>query len=117
MEKRKIVRRIYRVGRMSAEEAAAVQETRRKIMEEFPPKKRPVPDVITLDNLRHLMAELRKARTEGGLSLADVKERSGIDKPTLSRLENLAYDNPTIGTLVRYAQAVGKKIQVVLRNA
>lgn len=52
-----------------------------------------------------------------GLSLADMKERTGIERSALSRLENNAEANPTVNTLTRYADAVGKKVFVVLTNA
>jgi predicted transcriptional regulator len=41
---------------------------------------------------------LRQRREEAGLSLTDVAERSGIDKASLSRLENGWYPNPTLNT-------------------
>ncbi len=53
---------------------------------------------------------LRRHREQAGLSLADVAERSGIDKASLSRLENGWYPNPTINTLARYARAIGKRL-------
>ena len=54
--------------------------------------------------------DLKTTRNAAGLSLADVAERSGIDKAALSRLENGVHDNPTVETLMRYAAAVGKKL-------
>jgi len=60
--------------------------------------------------LRVLMHALRKERERQGLSLADVAERSGIDKAALSRLETGAQTNPTIDTLWRYAYAIGKDL-------
>ena len=42
---------------------------------------------------------LRQFREEAGLTLADVAERSGVDKASLSRLENGFYPNPTMNTL------------------
>ncbi len=59
---------------------------------------------------------LKQERMKQGLSLADVTERSGIDKPNLSRLENEAEANPTVATLSRYADALGKRFFVVLAN-
>jgi transcriptional regulator with XRE-family HTH domain len=50
------------------------------------------------------------------LSLADVAERSGIDKAALSRLENGVHDNPTVETLARYAAALGKKLTWSLQD-
>jgi transcriptional regulator with XRE-family HTH domain len=60
--------------------------------------------------IRRIVYDLKKAREAAGLSLADVAEKSGIDKAALSRLENGVHDNPTVETLMRYAAAVGKKL-------
>jgi ABC-type phosphate transport system auxiliary subunit len=57
---------------------------------------------------------LRQERERQGLSLADVQERTGIDRSALSRLENAADPNPTFATLQRYAQALGKEFVVAL---
>jgi transcriptional regulator with XRE-family HTH domain len=46
-----------------------------------------------------------------------MKERTGIERSTLSRLENDAEANPTVDTLTKYAAAVGKKVLVVLADA
>ena len=46
-----------------------------------------------------------------------MKERTGIERSTLSRLENNATANPTINTLSRYADAVGKKVFVIFADA
>ena len=64
--------------------------------------------------LVQLAAELRRARRRAGLSLAEVSKRSGLDRAALSRLENGVRDNPTLGTLGRYARALGLKILVSL---
>ncbi len=53
---------------------------------------------------------LRQHRENAGLSLGDVAERSGLDKATLSRLENGWYPNPTLNTLARYARGIGKRM-------
>ena len=67
--------------------------------------------------LQHTMAVLKTERVKKGLSLTDIKERTGIERSTLSRLENNAAANPTINTLSRYADAVGKKVCVVFADA
>lgn len=59
---------------------------------------------------------LRRYRELAGLSLGDVASRSGIDKASLSRLENGLYPNPTIGTLARYARAIGKRLTLNLED-
>ena len=62
--------------------------------------------------VRELLAALKAARLGRGLSLADVGERSGIGKANLSRLENDPTPNPTLDTLLRYAEAVGVEMSV-----
>jgi hypothetical protein len=56
------------------------------------------------------VAELKRHREEQGLSLADVSERSGLDRALLSRLENGKILNPTLATLWRYADALGAQV-------
>ena len=46
-----------------------------------------------------------------------MKARSGIDRGTLSKLENEDDPNVTMNTLMRYAEAVGKTILVQLNDA
>lgn len=58
------------------------------------------------------IAELKRRREQLGLSLAEVSDRSGLDKGMLSRLENGKVLNPTMATLWRYAEAV--QMQVAL---
>jgi len=64
--------------------------------------------------LREAIAALKTTREALGLSLADIKASTGIEKSNLSRLENDPLANPTIDTLCRYAEAVGKEIVITL---
>ena len=64
-----------------------------------------------------MLTALRAERVRLGLSLADINERSGIDRAELSRLENNEDANPTLATLERYAAAVGKQMVVLLSDA
>lgn len=64
--------------------------------------------------LKEAVAALKMARESLGLSLADMKTSTGIEKSNLSRLENDPHPNPTIDTLCRYADAVGKEIVITL---
>jgi DNA-binding XRE family transcriptional regulator len=59
---------------------------------------------------------LRRHREQAGLSLGDVADRSGLDKATLSRLENGWYLNPTLNTLARYARGIGKRLVLDLED-
>ncbi len=60
---------------------------------------------------------LKRERKRQGLSFADMKARSGIDRTSACRLENSPGANPTIKTLERYAKALGKKLLIVLDDA
>lgn len=62
--------------------------------------------------LRDALQILKAERQTQGLSLSDIEQRSGIGRAALSRLENEADPNPTVLTLTRYADALGKKLVV-----
>jgi DNA-binding XRE family transcriptional regulator len=69
----------------------------------------PIPQWLYFELVR-IVSALKKAREAAGLSLADIAERSGIDKAALSRLENGVHDNPTVETLARSPTAVVKRL-------
>ena len=60
--------------------------------------------------LRPFVEEIKRAREAAGLTLAEVSRRCGIDQPALSRLENGHNKNPTLDTLWRCADAVGRSL-------
>lgn len=65
--------------------------------------------------LAAIMEELKAAREAKGLSrlsLADIYQRTGMDRSALSKLENVTNENPTIDTLLRYAEVVGKRLEI-----
>jgi len=66
--------------------------------------------------LMHFMNSLKAIRELKKLSLADLAERTGIDKGAISRLENGLTENPTIGTLERLARSIGKRIRIELED-
>ena len=70
--------------------------------------------VAALDKIDDLLKQLKSAREEKGLSLSDVSERTGMDRAALSKLESGERPNPTVSTLVRYADAVGMRLEVSL---
>jgi len=67
--------------------------------------------------LRQVLAALRDERERQGLSLADINARTGIDRAALSRLESNQDANPTLATLERYAEAIGKQLLVMLSDS
>ena len=60
---------------------------------------------------------LKKERQAQGLSLAVMQERTGMSRSALSRLENDESANPTIETLTRYAEALGKQLAITLTDS
>lgn len=65
-------------------------------------------EVAVRDAFRLLKAQ----RQALGLSLSDVEKKTGIGRAALSRLENETEPNPTVVTLTRYAEALGKQLVV-----
>ena len=61
-----------------------------------------------------LMARFKDLRERQGMSLAEVAMRMGIDPPALSRLETGKMLNPTLATLLKWAEALGQKLEVDL---
>jgi DNA-binding XRE family transcriptional regulator len=84
----------------SGEISRETYEAARRQLAEGPPS----------DPTRKLIAALRAERERLGLSLADVAERSGIDRAAIHKLEIGLNKNPTMATLVRYARALGAEI-------
>jgi len=64
--------------------------------------------------IANLIAQLRAARETAGVSLNELEIRTGIQKSSLSRLENSAAPNPTMLTLHRYAVAIGLSLKIDL---
>jgi len=111
--------RIFRASSKTAEERAREQTLRKKLQKERPSLEDLVrsgvcdPDaVMTMGmyfDVQRALRALKRERERCGLSIAEVAERSGLDRAVVSRLENGKQDNPTVATLMRYAAAVGKR--------
>ncbi len=113
-------RRIYRQTQRSPEELAELKAEREQFSLE-----RPGPEELSASGeydgpyrqgefmaLLCTLAALKQERQRQGMSLADVSERSGLDKAMLSRLENGKILNPTVATLWRYADAVNMTLKL-----
>jgi hypothetical protein len=61
-----------------------------------------------------LVAKFKAERERQGRTLAEVAERMGIDAPALSRLETGKMLNPTLATLHKWAEALGRELEVEL---
>ena len=109
------IRRVTRDRRLTPEEAAKYRDIRRQVAEELPELiERHHERMAALDECAAVIKLLKAAREEQGLSLADLMQRTGMDRSSLSRLETGRRPNPTIETLVRYADAVGKRVVLSL---
>ena len=99
------------------EQLAEIKAVRERFQREKPTRKQleasgeygPGMPTAVYFEIKILLHRLRKAREAANLSLADVAERTGMDKAALSRLET-GQGNPTIDTLARYAAALGKRV-------
>ena len=67
--------------------------------------------------LHEIMVRLRHERERQGLTLADLSKRTKIDQAALSRLETGSHGNPTLDTVYRIADALGKVIRCELCDA
>ena len=110
--------RIHQPRKQTAEQAAAEWAKRKRLQREKPgladllasgDYSEPLSQAEYWD-LRKAVLRLKQLREAAGLSLADVAERSGIDRAAICRLENGQHQNPTIGTLNRYADALGQRV-------
>ena len=112
------MKRITRNRRLTAEEAAKYKAIREQVAQELPDLiARHHARMATLDHLQELVVQLRAAREAKGLSLSDLTELTGMDRSAISKLETGQRANPTVETLVRYAEAVGKRLMVSLTDA
>lgn len=62
----------------------------------------------------NLMVKFKTLRESQGLTLAEVADRMGIDAPALSRLETGKTLNPTLATLLKWAEALRQRLEVEL---
>jgi ribosome-binding protein aMBF1 (putative translation factor) len=112
------LRRISRNRRLSSEEAAKYREVREQVAKELPELiARHEERRVALDQVSDLVQQLKTAREEKGLSLSDLTRLTGMDRSALSKLETGQRLNPTVETLVRYADAVGKRLVVSLASS
>jgi len=109
------MKRIIRDRWLSPEEAAKYKAIREQVQTELPDLiARHHERMAALDQLDELLRQLKAAREAKGLSLSDLTELTGMDASALSKLETGQRANPTVETLVRSAEAVGKRLVVSL---
>ena len=110
-----MVKQITRDHKLTPEEATKYRKIRQEIELEKPEiiiKAHQARRDARRKQLAAVMQSLKAAREAKGLSLADVYQLTGIDRSALSKLENVTNENPTIETLLRYAEIVGKRLEI-----
>ncbi|MCG8584093.1 MAG: helix-turn-helix domain-containing protein [Pirellulales bacterium] len=114
-----MAKQVTRDRQLTPEEAAKYHKVRAGIEAEKPQiiaKGQQARQAARRKQLATVMQQLKAAREAKGMSLADVYQRSGIDRSALSKLEKVTNENPTIDTLLRYAEVVGKRIDIEVRD-
>ncbi|MBI3860731.1 MAG: helix-turn-helix transcriptional regulator [Planctomycetia bacterium] len=99
----------------SPEQVAEEQAIRRQHAAN-PVRQRPAGalDQRSFTAILELVAQFKSAREKQGMTLAEVAGRMGIDAPALSRLETGKMLNPTFATLLKWAEALGQKLDLEL---
>jgi DNA-binding XRE family transcriptional regulator len=111
------MKRIIRDRKLTPEEVAKYNAIREQVAKELPDLiARHHERMATVDQLQDLFVQLKTAREAKGLSLADLTDLTGMDRSALSKLETGQRANPTVETLMRYAEAVGKRLVVSLTD-
>lgn len=64
--------------------------------------------------IQETLRVLKLEREAQGISLSAMEERSGMAKSNLSKLENAVDSDPTVATLMNYADALGKRLVITL---
>ena len=111
------MKRIVRERRLTPAEAAKNRTVRAQVAGELPELlARHDERTVVHEQIYLVWLQLKAAREAKGLSLADLSALTGMDRSALSKLENGQRANPTLDTLVRYAEAVGKRFVVALAD-
>ena len=66
------------------------------------------------DEAQKLGKNLKRIRTEKGISQGDIVKASGIDKAMISNIEN-GKTNPTLATIAKLAKAIGVSVGELMR--
>jgi transcriptional regulator with XRE-family HTH domain len=66
-----------------------------------------------MSTLADIADQLKAARRETGLSQAELADRAGVSRTTLTRMETLAKGDMSVSVLVRLLEAAGYDLKVV----
>ena len=124
MAKRKRARGVSRGRRLTPDEVAKINKARKEVEEELPEiiernrqrvqaRRKKAASELKMASGQGVFLILQEERIAQGLSLADLRERTGIDRSNLVRLMK-GDTNPTLETIQRVAAALGKEVRVEL---
>lgn len=86
-------------------------------MQSGPERRRRCAQALARDRtLQSLVADLVAARTDAGMSQAEVAARMFTATSAVSRLESGRYTRPTLTTIEKYARAVGACVEIRVRR-
>jgi ribosome-binding protein aMBF1 (putative translation factor) len=116
--------REHRKIERTPEQMAELKAVRERFQREKPTRKQleasgeygPGMPTVTYFAILGFLKQMRELREAAGLSLADMADRTGMDKAFVSRLET-GQGNPTVDTLARYAAALGKRVVFGIEEA
>jgi DNA-binding XRE family transcriptional regulator len=117
-------KRVTRTTARTPEETAQLKQVREKFQKARPSlaelvKNGDYSEPVSQGELLALLqfvAQLKDLRVQKNLSLADVADRTGIDKAAISRIENGLNPNPTVATLEALSRAIGARLRLVLEE-
>lgn len=66
-----------------------------------------------MTTLADISEQLKTARTEAGLTQAELARRADVSRTTLARMETLAKNDMSVAALVRLLEAAGYDLKVV----
>ena len=110
-------KRIHRKTNRTPQEKARIESLRESFQKERPSleallQSGQYTEPTTLGEFldaKEIARALKEMRQHANMSLAEVSAKTGMDRATISRLENGIYPNTTINTINRLAQAYGKR--------
>jgi ribosome-binding protein aMBF1 (putative translation factor) len=108
MEKKKIIERIRSAGPRSEEERDRLQQIRREVMNEFPPRDPPTLQPVTSG----IGAQIRSAREAQGLTWYSLADKARLTSANVVR--DIEYGREvTLANIEAVVAALGLKLELV----
>jgi hypothetical protein len=107
------LRRVIRQRPLNDQEAARVLDFREAILKDCPEA---IARFRARQAAQKLLAECKEVRLASEMTIQQVAERTGMDPANLAKLESGQRENPTLETLFRFADGVGRKLELTLKR-